>query len=161
MAVKCAICGNEIESGSRFCSACGAPLKTAGARKGGNVIRVAFVFAGVIPAVVILIQLVLAVLTGKFPSYLWFNISVVTIALILFDLVYSGHEWAIKVLGLGLVIVSLVDLAIIFTILTLSAIIVVNAISRILWIWFGFYLFGSTDVLAFVQDRKARLAHAA
>jgi hypothetical protein len=154
MVNKCQECGSEVALGSRFCGICGVPLETGDPVKGGNLIRVAFVFACLFPAVVVLIELVLMMMSGKYSLFMIFDFLIVMSTLILFAFVYRGHQWAVTTLGLVLVITNLVEIVAIFTMLSISNITFAVGFIRVLWIAFGIYLNRSSDVFAFVKARE-------
>ena len=121
-------------------------------------IRVAFRFACLFPAVIVLIELVLLLLGGKAPALLIYDFFMVLSTLIFFSFVYRGHRWAVIAVGLILVIADLADLVIVFSMLAINGTALVFAILRVAWIVFGVYLIRSRDVRAFVKSRRAELA---
>lgn len=159
MAAKCSVCDNDLVPGSRFCSTCGAPVYTGNPARGANLTRMAFVFCGVLPGIAAMFELV-AIILRRLSVLVVIDVLAAVAMLVLFALLYRGHQWAATSIGWIMILSELIALvASVFLLATrphgdLSLAMVVL---RALWLLFAIYFITSKDVRAFVASRSAGL----
>jgi hypothetical protein len=156
--MNCQNCGNEVRPNSQFCHVCGTPIEIVNPNKGGNFVRVAFIFVGLFPSLVVIYELILAIISKRFSPLLAYDLFVVASALTLFALIYRGHQWAILPTGLLIIISSFVKPVILFTVYKLSIFFIFGTFTSLLYIAFGIHLIRSKDVSAFIKNRARQAA---
>ena len=154
--MKCQKCGNELRPNSRFCHTCGTPVESENANRGRNNMRVAFVFIGVIPALIVFGEFVFALITNRFSPLMLVDLVFIVTTLTFFAMVYRGYEWATIPIGLIVIISSLVKIIFLIKTYSLSISFFFGVFGSILYIVFGIYLIKSRDVLAFIKNRAMR-----
>lgn len=157
--MKCQNCGIKTRPGSQYCHDCGTKIESFDISKGGNFVRVAFVFMGILPAIQGMCSyLLLASSVNFFTPISLINIFFVGAIIILIIFLYRGKLWTINPIGIFIIISGSLNCLVGLISYGFDALFLVRLIFGIIYIGFGFIFLRSEDVRAFVKDRANNVA---